>query len=266
MLLQEKEHRLESLLASYDRVAIAFSGGADSSLLLHKALEVLGKENVLVLTAQSCLLKEFERQKAATWLSRHGYGDSVRQIFVELQPLSWDEFVQNPSDRCYLCKTKVYTLFLEHCVQDGIEHLIDGTNYDDLHGDRPGLRALQELHIGIPLADAELRKDEVRLLSRDLELDTWDQPSASCLATRIPAGLVITEKRMARIERMESCLESLGFSGCRVRLDLAHEDKVFVQVLEKDIAALATRENRSTLAHLLNDFGVKKMYLDLVGR
>jgi len=165
-----------------------------------------------------------------------------------------------------LCKTKVYLRFKDLSVSAGFAHLIDGTNYDDQHSDRPGLRALQELAIGTPLAEAEFTKGEVRVLSRDLGLDTWDHPSASCLATRIPTGLAITEERMERIDKMETCLESLGFSGCRVRLDPAGAEKVFIQVMEKDIEALTAGEIRDRLAYLLNDFGVKKIFLDLAGR
>lgn len=266
MLLQEKEHRLESLLASYKRVALAFSGGADSSLLLAKSLEVLGEDNVLVLTARSCLLKQKEVEKASTWLSRHGYDGKVQHRFVDLQPLSWDEVVQNPKDRCYLCKLRVYNLFVDVCAQNRISHLIDGTNYDDLHSDRPGLRALKELNIGTPLADAELTKKEVRSLSRQIGLDTWDHPSASCLATRLPDGLAITRSRIALVDKLEDYLESMGFNGCRVRLDRNNNEKVSIQVQEQDLERLAGDADREVLIRFFNDSGVKKIFLDLNGR
>ena len=112
MLLHEKEYRLERILEEYTKVAIAFSGGADSSLLAKKALEVLGQENVLLLTARSCLLTQDEVDQASGWVTRHGYDSQVHQEFVERQPRSWDEFVQNPPYRCYLCKSRVYELFI----------------------------------------------------------------------------------------------------------------------------------------------------------
>ena len=266
MLLLEKEHKLEGLLASYKRVTVAFSGGADSSLLAKKALEVLGTENVLLLTARSCLLKQSEVDFAANWLFRHGYEEQVDHKFIDLQPLSWAEFVRNPSDRCYLCKLRVYQMFAELSDQYGKAQLIDGTNDDDMQSTRPGLRALRELSIGTPLADAGLSKDEVRRLSRELQLDTWDRPSASCLATRIPDGLDITEERVSLVEKLESCLEAMGFKGCRVRLDRHKSDTVFIQVLKKDIAQLAMAANGSDLVHLFNDSGVKRIFLDLNGR
>lgn len=266
-MLLEKEHRLEDILAQYKRVALAFSGGADSSLLLHKALQALGPENVLVLTARSCLLTASEVEKAVSWPHRHGYEDGqIQHHVIELDPLAWDEFVQNPQDRCYLCKSKVYTAFRDICLEHGIEHLIDGTNFDDLHSDRPGLRALKELSIDTPLANAELTKKEVRILSRELALDTWDHPSASCLATRIPTGLSITVERMGRIEKMEAGLTSLGFNGCRVRLDSLNDQKVYIQVQRQDVAGAAREMNRDSISNLFNDFGVKKIFLDLDGR
>lgn len=266
MLLFEKEHRLERILAEYKRVAIAFSGGADSSLLAKKALEVLGAENVLLLTARSRLLKQHEIDHAAGWLSRHGFGEQVRHQFVELQPLSWEEFVRNPPDRCYLCKLRVYSLFAGASSREGMTRLIDGTNEDDMHSARPGLRALRELNIGTPLADAGLAKEEVRSLSRDIGLDTWDRPSASCLATRVPDGLHITAERIALIEKLELQAESIGFKGCRVRLDRESSDKVYIQVQENDVAALAAAATRSSLIRFFNDSGVKKIFMDLNGR
>ncbi|MCL7488287.1 MAG: ATP-dependent sacrificial sulfur transferase LarE [Desulfobulbaceae bacterium] len=265
-MLREKEQKLERVLAEYGRVAVAFSGGADSSLLLRKALTVLGSENVLALTARSCLLKQSEIDYASTWLARHGYGEQARHEFVELQPLSWEEFVRNPPDRCYVCKLRVYGMFLEAGARQGITRLIDGTNVDDLRSDRPGLRAIRELDIGTPLAAAGLAKDEVRRMSREIGLDTWDHPSASCLATRIPHGLEITETRIVLIEKLESHLESLGFPGCRVRLDSRYCEKIFIQVREKDIPRLATPPARPALVDFFNDSGVKKIYLDLLGR
>ena len=266
MLLQEKEHKLECLLARYKRVAVAFSGGADSSLLAKKALEVLGIENVLLLTAKSSLLKQSEIDSASSWLFRHGYEEQVGHEFIDLQPLSWDEFVRNPSDRCYLCKLRVYKLFAKVSDLHGIAQLIDGTNDDDMHSTRPGLRALRELSIGTPLADAGLTKDEVRRLSRELQLDTWNRPSASCLATRVPDGLEITEERVALIEKLELYLESMGFKGCRVRLDPHKSDTVYIFVLEKDIAGLAMVASRRDLIHFFNDSGVKWILMDLTGR
>ncbi|GAB4338610.1 MAG: ATP-dependent sacrificial sulfur transferase LarE [Desulfobulbaceae bacterium] len=260
-----KEHKLISLLASRERLGVAFSGGADSSLLLHKAIEVLGPENVLVLTARSRLLKKGDIENVSTWLTRHGHAD-VRHEFVDLDPLSWEEFVANPSDRCYRCKLRVYDAFFGRMREMGISFLADGTNHDDMHSDRPGLRALDELSVFTPLAEAELTKEEIRALGRACGLDTWDRPSASCLATRIPAGLPVTHIRLRLIDEIEAWLEDRGFSGCRARLDLHDPARLTLQLAEEDMVRLSSREEREEHLRFFNDFGMKQVCLDLRGR
>lgn len=266
MPLRAKEQAVRRALARSGRVAIAFSGGADSSLLLWLALDTLGPAQVLVLTARSCLLPLRDLERAAGWPARHGLAGRVSHVFVDIQPLAWGEFTRNPADRCYLCKSRVYRLLLEQVRRQGFAQLLDGTNVDDLGSDRPGLRAIGELGIETPLAAVGLSKAEVRALSRELGLDTWDAPSASCLATRIPEGLTITAERLARIDILETHLEHIGCAGCRVRLDRFHEDRVYVQVQEKDLPRLAGGRERTTLLDFFNDSGVTKVFLDLQGR
>jgi len=266
LLLQEKELSLERILAAYGRVAVAFSGGADSSLLLKKAVDVLGAENVLALTVRSCLLKKGDVDNAATWAARNCPNQHLNHEFVDLKPLEWDEFVANPPDRCYVCKLRVYHILVDRCASEGIAKLVDGTNFDDLHSDRPGLRALRELEIGTPLAEAGLTKEEVRALSRVQGLDTWDRPSASCLATRIPDALSVTADRIRLVEKLEAYLEEMGFLGCRVRLDRQDPEKVFIQVAEKDVGLLSSDRYRPVVVNFFNDFNVKRIFLDLLGR
>lgn len=263
--LRAKEQEVRAILARSGRAAVAFSGGADSSLLLRLALDVLGPDQVLALTVSSCLLPARELERVRSWPGRHGLREQVKQAFLAVDPLAWDEFAANPADRCYHCKSRVYRILLDHARQRGMETLFDGTNDDDLHSDRPGLRALRELCIVTPLALAGLSKAEVRALSRELGLDTWDAPSASCLATRIPAGLAITQERLARIASLEAHLEQLGYRGCRVRLD-GQADIFYVQVREKDLPRLAGGPERAALLDFFNNSGAKKVYLDLRGR
>lgn len=247
-------------------MAIAFSGGVDSSLLLRLALDTLGPDNVLALTARSCLLTARELERAASWPARHGLAGKVRHFFVDLDPLAWKEFAANPADRCYQCKSRIYPILLEHGRSQGMTVLLDGTNYDDLHADRPGLRALRELGIGIPLAAAMLCKQEVRELAHILGLDTWDAPSGSCLATRIPEGTAITPKRLALIAAFEARLESYGYPGCRVSLDRSQPDAVTIQVREKDLSRFAAERRRANLLDFFSDSGIRKVFLDLRGR
>jgi len=265
-LLLDKERKLRRIVERIGKTAVAFSGGADSSLLLKIALDVLGSDNILVLTFRSHLFKSSELDRAATWLDRHGRTEFVRHEFFDADPLTWDDFVANPEDRCYLCKDRVYRMFMEMAGMKGFDRLVDGTNFDDMNSFRPGLRALKELEIGTPLADAALNKEEVRLLSRKLGLDTWEHPSSSCLATRIPSGLEITMDRLQLVSLCESGLEKLDFQGCRFRLDRYDETTGYVQVLKKDLIRMGTLKIFESLNQIFSDFGIKNIFFDLEGR
>ncbi|MCI5217858.1 MAG: ATP-dependent sacrificial sulfur transferase LarE [Candidatus Electrothrix sp. LOE2] len=273
--LHNKVEQLRHLLSGFDRVGIAFSGGVDSSFLLRMALDVLGPSKVLVLHARSCLQKKPEQDRVDTWAERHGYPAAViQQRIIKINPLARYNFVANPKNRCYLCKKHLYSLFLahlDHLHQEGIPSittLLDGTNADDLRqGEvgRPGLRALAELGICTPLADCNLSKKEIRILSRNLGLDTAEQPSASCLATRIPHGMPITAERLRRIASLEQVLEKNGFTGCRVRLDADAAQTVFVQLHKPHLERLSSATRKKYIITPLKKKGVQKIYLDLEG-
>ncbi len=253
------------LRACGPKVGVAFSGGADSSLLLRAAAAALGAENVLALHARSCLQKQEEQEWAASWPQRHGC--PVRLRIVEFFPLAWPEFAVNPSNRCYCCKRRIYRRFLEMLAAEGIAVLLDGTNADDRQqgeAKRPGLRALTELAVQTPLADCGLSKAEVRELSRELGLDTWNQPSASCLATRLPAGMAITAERLTQIAAMEQVLAEAGFSGCRARL--LDEKTVCLQLAEKYLRRQSALADLRNLRGQLRSAGAEKIFFDLDGR
>ncbi|HHO46991.1 MAG TPA: ATP-dependent sacrificial sulfur transferase LarE [Desulfobacteraceae bacterium] len=266
MKLHDKQKNAGRILDQYGKVAIAFSGGADSSLLLKLALDILGPDRVLVLTARSCLVKPADTRRAADWFIRHAVSPTPVHEFVDLQPLLWDDFVRNPEHRCYLCKSRIYTIFCEITRGRGFAVLADGTNADDMNSARPGLRAIRELGIETPLAAAGLTKDEVRELSRQLGLETWNQPSASCLATRLPTGLPVTADRLERVAGMEKYLDDAGFSGCRVRLDKHDAARVLIQVQRKDLPRIAASPQRDYLIDFLNNMHITSVALDLRGR
>lgn len=266
MDLNDKARQLQSILRGYGRVAVAFSGGIDSSLVVKCALDALGPENVLILFGESELLKASEVKRALQWPAAHGYGQNVLVERVVLHPLGWKEFVANPEDRCYSCKSRIYSLFRERMERRGFSLLLDGTNTDDLQSSRPGLQALHELGVQTPLAAANLDKADVRSLSRQLGLAGWDAPSASCLATRISTGMKITDERLRRIELWENGLEHFGFSGCRVRLEDERGQTVRVAIRTADFETMLNPAIRLALLRFLQKNGVVKVLLDLEGR
>ncbi|MFH7325652.1 ATP-dependent sacrificial sulfur transferase LarE [Desulfurivibrio sp. C05AmB] len=226
-----KYRNLVAELAADQRVAVAFSGGVDSSLLLAAALAARGA-GVLVLHARSPLQAAGEYERAMAVAA----GLRCRPEVVDVDPYSWPDFVANPPERCYLCKKRLYSLFREKACASDCSVLLDGTNGDDLRQDRPGLRALQELQVRTPLADAGLTKIEIRRLAREQGLANWDKPSASCLATRIMAQQPITPANIALVGQGESLLQELGFTGARFR---HYGARCLIEVARADEALLA---------------------------
>lgn len=239
--------------------AVAVSGGVDSTLLLKVASDELGRDRILALFAQSVLQPAGELEHLIKLTDVIG----CRLEIIDADPLSWSEFVENPVDRCYRCKKKIYTLFKETMSQFGISRLMDGTNVDDLSDTRPGLRALAELGVRKPLAEIGLHKQEIRQLSRHFGLPNWNRPSASCLATRIPTGRAITKALLDRVAQCEEVLYSLGFFGCRARLA---EDDVLIELAAGDTGRFVDESVRESVVTRLSSLGVKRVLLDLSER
>lgn len=265
MTLEQKTVKLHTILEEYGRVAIAFSGGVDSSLLLKSAIDTLGPGNVLALSARTCLVRPEEQQAAASWLDRHGLTGVDFQP-VDLHPLSWKEFVGNSEERCYHCKLRIYKEFFEVMHKRDMQVLLDGTNTDDLKNRRPGLRAIHELGVKTPLVEAGFDKNDVRARSRILLLDTSERPSSSCLATRIPHGLEVTADRIDTIAGYEKGMEKLGFAGFRVRLHPLKEDAVILQLQEDDFERFSRPGMRVAVVRFFQKAGVRSIFLDLIGR
>ena len=257
--LAEKIKVLEALIRREGRAAVACSGGVDSTLLLKVVHDVLGHENTMAIFAETPLLPPGEGKAAKKVIN---LVDS-RLLTVGLDPLAWPEFVENPKERCYLCKKKIYQAFLEKLADLNFKILMDGTNFDDLSDFRPGLKALQELNIKTPLADAGLTKHDIRQLSKSMGLPNWDKHSSSCLATRVATGQQINGEKLEIIKQCENFLHTLGFSGCRVRLSA---DSATIELQEEDIEKLANREKRHFIFKKFSDFSIKKLFLDLEGR
>lgn len=254
------------MLRSYGRLAVAFSGGADSSLLLKAALETLGPEQVLALFAHSELLKEREIDRVRLWAEQNGYGASLALEVVEMRPLASQEFVHNGPDRCYVCKRMIYRCFLERIIMRGIKVLVDGTNSDDLQAHRPGRRAMNELGIHTPLAELGLTKADVRALGKMIGLSNWHHPSSSCLATRISPGLEITAERLRWIEQAEESLARLGIDDCRVQLVDGAGETVIIHVNEAELARLLHDGLRASIVRALKNRGASRVLVNLEGR
>lgn len=266
MLLREKQAQLHALLTQCGRVAVAFSGGVDSALVLKCALDTLGLGKVLALFAQSELQTADETEQAILWPERNGYVREDCLEIVPVRPLDWNAFAANPEDRCYHCKRQLYQRFYEQMKQRGYSCLLDGTNCDDLNSHRPGLRALNELGVRMPLVEAGFYKTDVRDLSRQLHLSTWDRISSSCLATRIPTGMAITARRLRKITTLEEQLRRLGFVDCRVRFH-AHQDEIVQIILhDQDFTLLLNTEIRKEILDIFQQNGINTVLLNLASR
>jgi len=256
--IDSKLDKLKAIISGYERVAIAFSGGVDSSLLLQVASDVLG-QNATAYFADSIV--QTAEEKAVALAFAHEI--SARLEILHLDLLTFPDFVDNPVDRCYYCKYKVFSKIAGKAADKGIDIVADGTNLDDLSLFRPGAKAVRELGVRTPLADAQLTKREIREISRFLGLSSWNKPSSSCLATRIAPGQAITTDRLAIVEKAERFLNNKQLSGCRVRLN---GSSCVLELSAGDIRRFISKGLGKDFTVLMNSFGIKKVFLDLKER
>ena len=257
MDLDEKYSKLKEYLIKTNRVAVAFSGGVDSTFLLKVAHEVLG-DNVIAITAISSLFPRRELEETVSFCEQQG----IKQIVIEPEPLELEGFCENPKDRCYICKKALFTQMKEVAHDEGEYILVEGSNVDDLGDYRPGLKAIQELRVDSPLRCAGLTKDEIRSLSKKLGLVTWQKPSYACLASRIPYGDMITVEKLAMVEQAEQLLRDLGFVQMRVRV---HGNMARIEVLPEDISRLIEENIRQKVLSGFKKIGFLYVTIDMEG-
>jgi len=255
--LEQKLERLRSIFRPMESLMVAFSGGVDSSFVLKVAFEELG-ERVLALTTTSPTMPDEDRDSAEHIAQMVG----ARHLVIESNELEIPGYASNPVNRCYLCKHNLFEVCEDQASRLKIEHIVDGLNLDDLHDYRPGMQAAAEKRVRHPLVEAELTKAEIRELSRDLMLPTWDRPASPCLSSRFPYGTEITLEGLEKVARGEKFLRSLGFRIVRVRY---HGDIARIELAQDEMSRILDPEVSARIEQEFKRIGFRFSALDLKG-
>jgi uncharacterized protein len=257
---QAPDHRrLFDILAGFDSVIVAFSGGVDSAFLAWAATEVLGRDRALCITAQSPSYPDRHRQLALSVARECGLHHEI----IHTGELERSDYRANPTNRCYFCKHELYTALTGVAASRGFQTIVDGANADDRGDYRPGREAAREFGVRSPLDDAGLTKADIRELSRRAGVPTWDEPASACLSSRIPYHSEVTREKLRMIERAESVLrDHLGFRVCRVR---HHDDQARIEIGRDELSRALEAETSERIVRELRALGYDEVTIDRAG-
>ncbi len=255
--LNLKYKKLQNYLKELGSVAVAFSSGVDSTFLLKVAHDTLG-DNVIAITAKSCSFPERELNEACKFCEEEG----IRHFICESEELDIEGFRQNPTNRCYLCKHELFEKIWDLAKEHDMNAVVEGSNMDDNGDFRPGLIAVKELGVSSPLRYAELSKDEIREISKELNLPTWDKQSFACLSSRFVYGETISEEKLGMVDKAEQLLLDLGFHQLRVRI---HGSIARIEITPDEFPKIMEGKTRALIYNKLKSFGFSYVTLDLLG-
>lgn len=257
MNLNNKLEKLKNIIKGQNSAVVAFSGGVDSTFLLSVAAKVLG-DKVVAVTAHSSTYPERELREAISFAEEN----SIRHRVITSEELDVEGFSDNPVNRCYLCKNELYEKIKAVADEEGMECIFEGSNVDDLGDFRPGMQAVREHGVISPLREAQLTKEEIRILSKEMGLKTWDKQAFACLSSRFPYGEKITKERLQMVDRAEQLLLDLGFNQVRVRF---HSNIARIEVTQQSFEKIIEPSVREKIYNEFKKIGFMYTALDLKG-